>query len=82
MTFKDLPEDVRKDMMITAREIHGSGYTPDYYRQIAANWVWVYEFGVEVGRHAELVRAARRLGVDAAALAPKTKRGSIKRRKQ
>ena len=50
MTFKDLPEDIRKDMLITAREIHGSGYTIDFYRQIAVNWIWLYQRGLDDGK--------------------------------
>jgi hypothetical protein len=45
-----IPQYVKNEAAKCAKDLMGSGYVDEYYRQIAQDFLWLYEVGFQDGR--------------------------------
>lgn len=55
----DVPLDIEWDLLRSAQELLGTGYTLYYYASAASHFTWLYEAGVKADRKARRKKVAR-----------------------
>ena len=53
MNLKDLPPHIQAGVLETIVEQVGAGFNRAYYEQLAGDWLWLYEAGVDAGKEAK-----------------------------